>query len=99
MTEILAQDAVREGQTSGDSAPRVVDDPAWPLLKEAVEELRVLQQADGSVDLAADGAPAPEAVRALVERVIAACRGARPAPAARRRVPPRPRRGPPPLGR
>ncbi|MFU2342901.1 DUF6421 family protein [Streptomyces albidoflavus] len=71
MTEILAQDAVREGQTSGDSAPRVVDDPAWPLLKEAVEELRVLQQADGSVDLAADGAPASEAVRALVERVIA----------------------------
>ncbi|MEU3394794.1 hypothetical protein, partial [Streptomyces albidoflavus] len=23
--------------------------PAWPLLKEAVEELRILQQADGSV--------------------------------------------------
>ncbi|KPC92791.1 hypothetical protein ADL27_23155 [Streptomyces sp. NRRL F-6602] len=43
------QDAVREGQTSDDRTPRVVDDPAWPLLKEAVEELRVLQQADGSV--------------------------------------------------
>ncbi|MGG7611757.1 DUF6421 family protein, partial [Streptomyces sp. ZG43] len=71
MTEILAQGAVREGQTSGGPALRVVDDPAWPLLKEAVEELRVLQQADGSVDLTADGAPAPEAVRALVERVIA----------------------------
>ncbi|MFD5023795.1 DUF6421 family protein [Streptomyces sp. NPDC058373] len=71
MTGILVQDAVGEGRTSVDRAPRVVDDPAWPLLKEAVEELRSLQQADGSVDLTADQAPAPEAVRALVERVVA----------------------------
>ncbi|WFB06436.1 DUF6421 family protein [Streptomyces sp. LX-29] len=69
MTEILAP-AVSEGGVL--SAERVVEHPAWPVLKAAVEELRVWQSKDGSIDLEADGAPASDAVRAVVDRMIGA---------------------------
>lgn len=69
MTEILVQDAVG-GELSADV--RVVDHPAWPQLKNAVEEIRVWQSADGSIDLGAEGAPARADVDAALDRVVAA---------------------------
>src|SRR5881392_3320394 len=69
MTEILVHDAV-----SGDiaAAPRVIEHPAWPALKNAVEEIRPWQSKDGSIDFDAEGAPAPAYAEAAVERVIVA---------------------------
>lgn len=69
MTEILVQD-VTGGGISAD-AP-VVDHPAWPELKNAVEGLRPWQSADGSIDFEAEGAPARAAAEQTVERLIAA---------------------------
>ncbi|URM92278.1 DUF6421 family protein [Streptomyces sp. MRC013] len=69
MTEILVQDAVG-GELSADV--RVVDHPAWPQLKNAVEEIRVWQSADGSIDLGAEGAPARADADAALDRVVAA---------------------------
>ncbi|MFC8225972.1 DUF6421 family protein [Streptomyces sp. NPDC057287] len=69
MTEILEQATATGGTTA---AQRVVEHPAWPSLKSAVEELRPWQAEDGSIDFRADGAPAPEAATAVVERVVAA---------------------------
>ncbi|MEV7281248.1 DUF6421 family protein [Streptomyces sp. NPDC093111] len=69
MTEILVQD-VTGGGISAD-AP-VVDHPAWPELKNAVEELRPWQSADGSIDFRAEGAPALALAERTVERVVAA---------------------------
>ncbi|MFF4224526.1 DUF6421 family protein [Streptomyces sp. L500] len=69
MTEILASTAT---QTDILSVDRVVEHPAWAALKSAVETIRPWQSADGSIDLAAEGAPPGEAVRAEVEVVIAA---------------------------
>ncbi|MEU5403678.1 DUF6421 family protein [Streptomyces sp. NPDC005963] len=63
MTEILVQDAVVAAISIAD---RVVDHPAWPRLKNAVEEIRVWQSKDGSIDFDADGAP----TRAGVETVL-----------------------------
>ncbi|MFE2308448.1 hypothetical protein ACFXA9_20515, partial [Streptomyces sp. NPDC059411] len=40
---------------------RVVDHPAWPELKAAVEEIRPWQSADGSLVFGAAGAPPPDA--------------------------------------
>ncbi|WP_078866104.1 DUF6421 family protein [Streptomyces sp. NRRL S-1448] len=71
MTEILSPVGV-PGDTR--TAERVVDHPAWPVLKDAVETLRPWQAKDGSIDLAAEGAPTADAVRAEVERAIAAVR-------------------------
>ncbi len=69
MTEILVQD-VTGGAIAADS--RVIDHPAWAELKNAVEELRVWQSADGSVDLDAEGAPARGVVELTVDRMVSA---------------------------
>ncbi|MFJ5707288.1 MULTISPECIES: DUF6421 family protein [unclassified Streptomyces] len=69
MTEILVQD-VTGGGIATDA--RVIDHPAWPELKNAVEEIRVWQNADGSVDLEAEGAPARALVELTVDRMVAA---------------------------
>ncbi|MGW5422784.1 DUF6421 family protein [Streptomyces sp. NPDC003943] len=69
MTEILVQD-VTGGGISAD-AP-VIDHPAWPELKNAVEELRPWQSTDGSIDFAADGAPTRARAEQTVERLVAA---------------------------
>ncbi|WP_199549467.1 DUF6421 family protein [Streptomyces sp. N35] len=69
MTEILVQDVI------GGAVPpvdRVVDHPAWPMLKDAVETLRVWQSADGSVDFTAEGAPSKDEVNSQVDRMISA---------------------------
>lgn len=67
MTEILAQAA------SGDHVPpmtRVVEHPAWPVLKDAVERIRPWQSKDGSVDFGAEGAPTRADAEAAVRRVV-----------------------------
>ncbi|MEV8585499.1 DUF6421 family protein [Streptomyces sp. NPDC051180] len=69
MTEILVQD-VTGGGIAADA--RVIDHPAWPELKNAVEEIRAWQRADGSVDLDGEGAPARSLVELTVGRVVAA---------------------------
>ncbi|MFF3342666.1 DUF6421 family protein [Streptomyces flavidovirens] len=69
MTEILVQDTAAEG-ISG--ARRVVEHPAWPELKNAVEEIRPWQSADGSIDFGAEGAPTRALAEATVDRVIGA---------------------------
>ncbi|WP_424215101.1 DUF6421 family protein [Streptomyces sp. BI20] len=69
MTETLVSGAAVSGTTAG---ARVVDHPAWPVLKAAVEEIRPWQSADGAIDLAADGAPGRADVDAAVLRAIAA---------------------------
>lgn len=69
MTKILEQQAAQDA-ISNDM--RVIDHPAWPMLKNAVEEIRPWQSKDGSIDFGAEGAPARIAVEATVERVIAA---------------------------
>ncbi|MFG3496341.1 DUF6421 family protein [Streptomyces sp. NPDC047928] len=69
MTEILVQD-VAGGGVATDT--RVIDHPAWPELKNAVEEIRVWQSADGSIDFDAEGAPARPDVDARLDRVVAA---------------------------
>ncbi|MFI9494390.1 MULTISPECIES: DUF6421 family protein [Streptomyces] len=69
MTEIL-EHATAPGAKA--SAPRVVEHPAWATLKSAVEEIRPWQSEDGSIDLAAEDAPAAATATAAVERVIAA---------------------------
>ncbi|MCX3060131.1 DUF6421 family protein [Streptomyces beihaiensis] len=73
MTEILVQAGV-EGNipSAGTVGDRVVEHPAWPVLKDAVEQIRGWQSADGSIDLRAEAAPARRAVAAAVERVISA---------------------------
>ncbi|MFJ8648479.1 DUF6421 family protein [Streptomyces sp. NPDC093546] len=77
MTEILVQDAAG-GAVAADAGAdirpdaRVIDHPAWPALKNAVEEIRAWQSADGSIDLDAEGAPARAAVDAALDRVTAA---------------------------
>ncbi|MFD4375983.1 DUF6421 family protein [Streptomyces sp. NPDC058486] len=68
MTEILVQDVTGVGT----DAARVIDHPAWPELKNAVEEIRVWQRADGSVDFEAEGAPARSLVELTVDRLVAA---------------------------
>ncbi|MET9508487.1 DUF6421 family protein [Streptomyces flavidovirens] len=69
MTEILVQDTAAEG-ISG--ARRVVEHPAWPELKNAVEAIRPWQSADGSIDFGAEGAPTRALAEATVDRVIGA---------------------------
>ncbi|WP_406859303.1 DUF6421 family protein [Streptomyces sp. HUAS MG47] len=67
MTEILVQDAISGGIATGE---RVVDHPAWPALKKAVEEIRPWQSKDGSIDFEADGAPSRALVEKTLERVV-----------------------------
>ncbi|NGO76991.1 hypothetical protein G6045_15165 [Streptomyces sp. YC504] len=69
MTEILVQDVIGGAVPPAD---RVVDHPAWPMLKDAVETLRVWQSADGSVDFAAESAPSKDEVDSQVDRMISA---------------------------
>ena len=69
MTEILVQAA------SGEQVPpvtRVVEHPAWAVLKNAVEQIRPWQAKDGSIDLEAEGAPERADAEAAVRRVVAA---------------------------
>ncbi|MFH9675026.1 DUF6421 family protein [Streptomyces sp. NPDC017405] len=69
MTEIL----VRPG--SEERVPplsRVVEHPAWAVLKDAVEQIRPWQSQDGSIDFAAEDAPPPADAVAAVERVAGA---------------------------
>ncbi|MBC9729713.1 DUF6421 family protein [Streptomyces sp. TRM68367] len=70
MTEILVQ-AAAEGKVPPEG--RVVDHPAWPVLKDAVEQIRPWQSKDGSIDFDAEGAPgladAERAVRRVVDAV------------------------------
>ncbi|MFI8103357.1 DUF6421 family protein [Streptomyces sp. NPDC086023] len=69
MTETLVQGAGGGVITAG---MRVVDHPAWPVLKAAVEEIRPWQSKDGSIDFEADGAPSRATAEATVDRVIGA---------------------------
>lgn len=69
MTKILEPKATQDG-ISGDM--RVIDHPAWPALKNAVEEIRPWQSKDGSIDFDAEGAPARIAAEATLDRVISA---------------------------
>ncbi|WP_236238868.1 DUF6421 family protein [Streptomyces sp. CC228A] len=69
MTEILVQDVAGGAVATG---TRVIDHPAWTELKNAVEEIRVWQSADGSVDFGAEGAPARADADAALARVVAA---------------------------
>ncbi|OIJ96010.1 DUF6421 family protein [Streptomyces colonosanans] len=70
MTEILVQAGSEEQVPSQN---RVVDHPAWPVLKDAVAQIRPWQAKDGSIDFDAEGAPAPadaeRAVRSVVQAV------------------------------
>ncbi|MEU8585961.1 DUF6421 family protein [Streptomyces sp. NPDC048664] len=66
MTEILVQVGA-EGQVPPEG--RVVDHPAWPALKGAVEQIRPWQSADGSIDFDAEGAPERAAAEDAVRRV------------------------------
>ncbi|MFF4231742.1 DUF6421 family protein [Streptomyces sp. NPDC001820] len=67
MTEILVQTAAAEGISH---TVRVIDHPAWPTLKNAVEEIRPWQSKDGSIDFDAEGAPARVTAEAALGRVI-----------------------------
>ncbi|WP_344051203.1 DUF6421 family protein [Streptomyces thermoalcalitolerans] len=69
MTEILVQPGA-EGQVP--SVSRVIDHPAWPVLKDAVERIRPWQSKDGSIDFTAEGAPDRADAEAAVRRVIGA---------------------------
>ncbi|THA23514.1 hypothetical protein E4198_01055 [Streptomyces sp. RKND-216] len=69
MTEILSPSSVDGPAVSTD---RVVDHPAWPVLKQAVEALRPAQSKDGSIDFAAEDAPTRAEVEAGLERVVTA---------------------------
>ncbi|SER68265.1 hypothetical protein SAMN04487983_102065 [Streptomyces sp. yr375] len=70
MTEILVRAATEERVPP---ATRVVEHPAWRVLKDAVERIRPWQAKDGSIDFAAEGAPqrtdAEQVVRAVIEAV------------------------------
>ncbi|MCM2579807.1 DUF6421 family protein [Streptomyces meridianus] len=69
MTEILVQNPADGDVLPGKS---VVDHPAWPVLKAAVEEIRPWQSKDGSIDFEAEGAPARSAVTAVLDRIVSA---------------------------
>ncbi|MGA4843480.1 DUF6421 family protein [Streptomyces sp. G45] len=69
MTEILVQ-AVDSPGAARDG--RVVDHPAWPVLKAAVEEIRPWQSKDGSIDFEREDAPSRATAERAVERMVAA---------------------------
>ncbi|MER5928661.1 DUF6421 family protein [Streptomyces sp. NPDC002054] len=69
MTETLVPGFGGAAITAG---ARVVDHPAWPALKAAVEEIRPWQSKDGSIDFEAEGAPALSVAQDAVIRVMAA---------------------------
>lgn len=67
MTEILVPVGVEERVPP---VGRVVEHPAWPVLKDAVEEIRPWQSKDGSIDFEAEGAPDTADADLAVRRVI-----------------------------
>ena len=69
MTEILVQVGAEE---KNPPEVRVVEHPAWPVLKDAVERIRPWQSKDGSIDFEAEGAPARQEAEEAVRRVIGA---------------------------
>ncbi|MFE5484921.1 DUF6421 family protein [Streptomyces sp. NPDC056527] len=69
MTEILVQDVTGGGIFA--TAP-VIEHPAWPELKNAVEEIRPWQSKDGSIDFETEGAPSRALAEGAVERVVTA---------------------------
>ncbi|CCK32205.1 hypothetical protein BN159_7826 [Streptomyces davaonensis JCM 4913] len=69
MTEILVQSGVGEQVPP---AARVVEHPAWPVLKDAVEQIRPWQSTDGSIDFQAEGTPAAADAEAVVARIVTA---------------------------
>ncbi|MFE2520189.1 DUF6421 family protein [Streptomyces mirabilis] len=67
MTEILVPVGVEERVPP---VGRVVEHPAWPVLKDAVEEIRPWQSKDGSIDFGAEGAPDTADADLAVRRAI-----------------------------
>ncbi|WP_329530834.1 DUF6421 family protein [Streptomyces sp. NBC_01450] len=67
MTEILVSVGVEEQVPP---VGRVVEHPAWPVLKDAVEEIRPWQSKDGSIDFEAEGAPDTADADLAVRRAI-----------------------------
>ncbi|MFE2969696.1 DUF6421 family protein [Streptomyces sp. NPDC059340] len=67
MTEILVSVGVEERVPP---VGRVVEHPAWPVLKDAVEEIRPWQSKDGSIDFEAEGAPDTADADLAVRRAI-----------------------------
>lgn len=67
MTEILVQVGMEEQVPP---VARVVEHPAWPVLKDAVEEIRPWQSKDGAIDFAAEGAPDASDADLAVRRAI-----------------------------
>jgi Family of unknown function (DUF6421) len=59
---------------SGRAGSGTAGHPAWAELKEAVERVRPWQSKDGSIDFAAEGAPAPADARAEIGRIVDAVR-------------------------
>ncbi|URN13815.1 DUF6421 family protein [Streptomyces radiopugnans] len=73
MTEILSPAVTTGGAPTADGpfAYRVVEHPAWAVLKEAVEAVRPAQSKDGSIDFDTEGAPARAEVERHIERIVA----------------------------
>lgn len=69
MTQILVQVGAEERVPP---VARVVEHPAWPVLKDAVERIRPWQAKDGSIDFTAEGAPERADAEEAVNRVAAA---------------------------
>ncbi|ONK16191.1 DUF6421 family protein [Streptomyces sp. MP131-18] len=69
MTETLASITPDGG---GSTTARVIDHPAWPELKRAVEAVRPAQSKDGSIDFEAEGAPSRAAVTREIEHAVSA---------------------------
>ncbi|MFJ1605960.1 DUF6421 family protein [Streptomyces sp. NPDC088253] len=67
MTEILVPVGVEERVPP---VGRVVEHPAWPVLKDAVEAIRPWQSKDGSIDFEAEGAPDTADADLAVRRAI-----------------------------
>ncbi|MFF3658255.1 DUF6421 family protein [Streptomyces olivochromogenes] len=67
MTEILVSVGLEERVPP---VGRVVEHPAWPVLKDAVEEIRPWQSKDGSIDFEAEGAPDTADADLAVRRAI-----------------------------
>ncbi|GAA2473394.1 DUF6421 family protein [Streptomyces thermolineatus] len=74
--EILPSAVGVEARNSG---PAIVESPAWAVLKRAVEAIRPHQSKDGSIDFAADGAPARADVEKELARVVEAVQELAPA--------------------
>ncbi|WP_405970310.1 DUF6421 family protein [Streptomyces sp. NBC_00988] len=69
MTEILVQVGFEERLPP---VTRVVEHPAWPVLKDAVERIRPWQSKDGSIDFDAEGAPGRTEAESAMRRVTGA---------------------------